>query len=480
MKSGNLIKRTISGIKWNLISQILASLITISVSIVLMRLLDPSKFGLIGMVMVFIGFLNVFKNMGLGSSIIQRKEISDIDKNSIFWASLGLGFFLSLLLALVSPLIGFFYKDELLSRLTMVLSVNFLISSLSTIHNALLVKSMSFKKIFLVNLIATFIAGVVAILLALKGFGVWSLAVQQITLSIVATTLYFIIYPWLPKIQFSKDILMSHLKYSFPLVGNQIVNYWVRNADNLLIGKLLGDYSLGLYSRSYSLMLLPVSKISGVISQVMFPSLSKIQNDKEKVKQIFFRMTKLIALITFPSMIFLHVSAYQFVSVVLGNSWLGSIYLIKVLSLIGAIQSIGTLVGILFTSQGATKTLFRMNIILGPVLVFFIFIGVNYGLNGVVLWYAIGSLIIFIPQIYVSGRIVNISIVEYFLNLKSVIISTLLFYGALVWSKYYISMIESGSLQLASLVVFGVFTYAIVLKLRHKKEIEVLRHLIKM
>jgi O-antigen/teichoic acid export membrane protein len=238
-------KQTVSGLKWNMLNQLIGQGLSILVNIIMMRLLKPEDFGLIGMITVFSGFLVVFRNFGLGNSLIQKQSTDKLDEDTIFWTNVSTGLLFTLLLVLLAPVISNFYNEPLLVGLIYAISITFLIQSLGTIQDAILKKKMLFKKLFFVNTISIVIASTIALFSAYMGLGVWALIAQQVTIALVSVVILWIISPWKPKFQFCLEKLKCHLGFGASLVGSQSVGYWTRNADNLLIGKFLGADSLG-------------------------------------------------------------------------------------------------------------------------------------------------------------------------------------------------------------------------------------------
>ncbi|MCF6351476.1 MAG: MOP flippase family protein [Cyclobacteriaceae bacterium] len=479
MASNGHKQKTVTSLKWNVLSQLLSSGTTILVTLILMKILGPEAFGLVGMVTVISGMLMVFKNLGLTTSLIQKKDINEVDKDTVFWISVALGISLALLLIAGSNPIAKFYNEPELKSITVAISSVFFFDALGSVHLALLQKNLFFKKIFFINTISVMVGGGVAIYMAFNGYGVWAIVVKQISTSVIVFILLWILTNWNPSFNFSRSTLNKHLSFSLPLLGNQIVNYWIRNADNFLIGKFIGTQALGNYSRAYSLMLVPVSQISGSISRVMFPSFSLIQDEKEKTKLVFLKMTKIIALITFPLMMFLHVAAEPIVLILIGEKWVGSIQVIKTLAFLGAIQSIGTLVGNIFLSQGATKIMFKVVVYSGLVLVTSIIVGLPFGINGVALCYLLGSLVVFLPQIYIMGKLINLSLKQYWYNIQFVLLTNIIFISMLLFIQFFILRGMTSFINLLILMILAIISYPLLLWVFHKKEIEEVKLIIK-
>lgn len=411
--------RTIKGIAWSLVSQVGRQVLAFVIGITLARLLSPREFGLVAMVLVFTGFANIFTEMGFSAALIQKQDVRQEHLSSVFWLNLMSGFLLMAIFMVGSPLVATFYREPLLIPLTMLVSANFFIGSFNIVQSTLMTKSLNFRTLSVVEIAAVVISGTVAIVMAYSGFGVWSLAVQTVVFSIVTAMLLWKLSPWRPNFKFNWRAVRELLGFSTSLLGTQMLNYWVRNIDNLLIGRFLGSDPLGAYSRAYSVMLLPLTNISRVLSRVMFPAFSIIQEDKRRVRNMYLRMTRTIALFTFPLMLGLFVTVDPFVITVFGQQWAEMIPILQVLCLLGVTQSIGTLNGNLYLSQGRADLQFKVGLFLKANAILGIVIGLHWGVVGVAIGYTISSFINSYPSFFFAGRLLDLTFSELLRNLSS-------------------------------------------------------------
>ncbi len=412
--------KAVRGVAWSMFSQFGRQGMTFIVNIILARLLLPRDFGLVAMILVFAGFATIFAELGLGVSLIQKKDIEEAHLTSVFWVNVGVGLLLMLLFMAMSPLIGAFYQESLLIPMNMVLAVNFFIGGLGIVHRALRIKSLDFKTISIVELIAIAISGTVAITMALNGFGVWSLVVQSLVSTIITVLLFWKMVDWRPGFSFSRRALMDLFDFSINLTGTRVLNYWARNLDNLLIGRVIGSRALGLYGRAYAFVLYPLNNISQAISRVMFPMMSIVQDDKKRVKRLQLKTARAVGLVTFPTMLGLFVVAEPFVIVLLGEKWAEIIPILKIFSLLGMMQSISCLNGNLYLSQGRTDLQFRVSLVLNANIMIAIIIGLQWGVMGVAIAYAAASTISMYPSFRFAGRLVDLACSEYLKNLGGV------------------------------------------------------------
>ena len=361
--------------------------------------------------MVFIGFVGIFSELGFGVAIIQKKQIDERHLSSIFWLNLATGLVLSIIMLVSAPVIAKFYNEPRLKPIAAVLSVTFLISSLNIVQGAILRRSMDFRNLSIVETATVVIAGLFGITLAFLGFGVWSLVWQAIISTTASVILLWILSDWKPQLQFNKSAANELIGFSGNLLGFNVFNYWVRNIDDLLIGKFIGSSGLGVYNRAYSIMLMPLRQISHTVGQVMFSTLSKIQDDKLRVKHLYLSTIRIIALITFPMMMGLVVVADSFVIALMGSKWARVIPILQVFCLLGMLQSIATTVGWIYNSQGRTDWQFRWGLVAGSLLILSIVIGILIGgILSVALCYSIMSGVILAYHNYtIPGKLIGMT-----------------------------------------------------------------------
>lgn len=425
--------RTLSGLKWSGASQVFAQILKFGVSVLLARLLDPSSFGLMAMVTFFTGIAFLFVDLGLGSALVQREELTERHISTVFWVNLGVGLLLALVFALSAPLIANFYAEPKLTPLVLVCSILFPLNSLQIVQRNLIFRSIAFKKLFRVDVAASMAGGIAAVIAALQGLGVWALVIQQATVSLLSVIILWVFSPWRPKLLVDRQALRDVWGFGGNLLGYQILNYGSRNIDNLMIGRFLGPQALGLYSRAYSLMLMPIAEVTSVFTRVMFPVMASIQNDLAMVRKIYLRAVRSIALITFPMMAGLVVAAEPFVITLLGESWRPMIPILQILSIGGMFQSISGTVGWIFTSQGRTDIIFRWGIVSLIVTLIAFVVGIQWGVIGVAACYVFASVVVLlVPSWYISGRIIGLSVGETIANLLPTLGCSIVMAG-IVW-----------------------------------------------
>jgi len=452
-------KKAEKGIKWSIIDQIVKVVMTLLFSVVLARLIEPKEFGLYSLITISIGFITVFKDFGLGSSIIQKDNPSDLDINSVFWFNIILSAFITLLIVFGAYFASSFYREPKLTLMMQVMGFVFFIGSFGLIPDGIIHKELNFKTFFFRNLINTIFSGLIGVFFAYLGLGVWALIIMTLTSTIIEVIISFYIVKWKPKLEFSSISIKPYLHFSLPLLGENLINYWVRNVDNILIGKNLGEEILGYYSRAYNLMLLPVRQISGAINRVLLPTFSIIKIDKQKVWQNYSRVLSLTAFIVFPLMGFGYLFARELIIILYGHKWLNMVPIFKGLCFLGSIQSIAVYCGSIFSSQAKTYMQLKLGLFTKPLMIIGIVLGLySNGVMGVVWGYTITSTITFFIESYFILLILN---QNYFQIIKSIykeMIITLIVTIVLSFFKMLMAN-QNNILTMFVSLTFGAFIY---------------------
>jgi O-antigen/teichoic acid export membrane protein len=405
-------------------------------------------------------------DMGLGASIIQRSTLSDRHLNSVFWLNVATGIVLTAVFALAAPLVASFYGEPQLRMLTAAIALNFFLGSLNVVQIALLDKALNFRTKFWIETVSSLASGIVALVLAFSGAGVWSLVGQMLTLTIVRVTMAWTQTIWRPALSFDLSAIRELMRFSGHLMGFGALIYWTMNVDKLVIGRWFGSAALGIYSLADKLMRLPLVNVSDVTTSVMFPALSSIQQDVDAVRRAYLRGSRMIALITFPMMIALGVLAEPAVLVVYGAKWRASIGILQLLCFAGMVQSIYNTAGWLFLSQGRTDILFRLGVYSTAVRATGVLIGAHWGLMGVAWAYVIGGYaFIWYPTSSSAGRLVNLKFQTLLRNLAGPFACAALM-GAVLWvSDRWVFGDWVVELRLAIQMVLGAVVYAVLVRL---------------
>jgi PST family polysaccharide transporter len=328
------------------------------ITAVLARLLSPSDFGVVAIAMVFITFFSLLSDAGIASAIIQFKELNRKDISNIFGFAFWTGCLLSVIFLVLAPFIARFYEKEILINICRILSIQVFITTLNIVPNALLLKEKKFNIIAYRRVSIQLFCGIIAILAAIYGAGLYALLIAPVAGSI----LELIVNMYFSKIQLNILCNLSPIKQIFSFSAFQFsfsfINYFGRNLDKLIIGKSIGISQLGFYEKSYRLMMLPIQNTTGIVSPVLHPILSDFQKTPEVIFNAYLKITKLLANISFPVAVIFFFIANELILLVFGTQWGDAVPAFRILSISIALQIPMVTAGAIFQSLNKTKELF--------------------------------------------------------------------------------------------------------------------------
>lgn len=335
-------QKVAGGLFWSYGERIMAQLVSLIVSIVLARLLDPENYGVISIVMIFITLCDAIVTGGFGNSIVQKKDTDELDVNTMLICSVAISLFLYIILYLAAPFIADFYQMEIIRPILRVLGLRLLISGVNSIQRAWIQKRMLFKRFFISTSFGTIISAIVGISMAYMGAGAWALVGQYLTNSFIDTFVLFVTNDWRPKLQFSLDRAKQMLSYGWKVLLTTVVYTIEGDLRSLIIGKRFGSADLAFYDQGKKFPNLLVSNINTSISNVMFPALSQCQDDKVKLKRMCRRAVKTGIYLLAPLLIGLIGVADTFVIAVLSEKWAPCIPYLRILTLVFLVRPFTT------------------------------------------------------------------------------------------------------------------------------------------
>lgn len=314
-------RSVISGFLWRFSERIGAQLVTLFVSTYLKYLLGPEQYGTINLVTIFITIANVFVTSGFGNSLIQKKNADDCDFSTVFYFNIGFSFVVYGVLFLCSPLIASLYKDDTLIWVIRILGLRIPIAAVNSVQQAFVSRNMMFRKFFFSTIAGTVVSGIVGIVMAHLGFGVWSLVAQYLTNVSVGTVVLFFTVRWTPKRMFSWSRLKGLLGYGWKLLVSGLIETGYNELRKIIIGLKWERTDLSFYSSGNEYPQFLATNINASITSVIFPVISKYQDDKETVKNLTRRSIKVSSYIMCPMMMGFALVATEFFTVFLGNEW---------------------------------------------------------------------------------------------------------------------------------------------------------------
>lgn len=359
--------KTFLDLFWSFSDNLLQQIINFVVGIILARILLPEEFGLLGIITVFIALSNVFVDGGFSIALINKKNASNLDYNTVFYTNIITSILLYILLFISSDWLAIFFNNPEITDLLKVAGLNIILISLGAIHRTILVKKLNFKLISIISLIAVTISAFCSIIMAYNGFGVYSLVYRILIGQLLTVILFWILNKWRPSFEFSISSFKNMFGYGFNLLVSNILNTLHSNVYYLIIGKFFSPIDLGYYTRATTFRDLASTNISNTIKRVSFSTLSKIDNKKIQYQK-FISYSNITYLLTSFSMLFLFFLSEEIIIVLLSDKWLPSAYLLKIISISGLFLALYNLNLDYLAVIGKTK-LYLFIEILGKILI---------------------------------------------------------------------------------------------------------------
>lgn len=392
--------RTARGGLVTIVSHGLKFALSILATAILARLLTPQDYGLIGMVVVFTGFVAMFKDMGLSLATVQRAEITFEQISTLFWINVTISIAITLLMMLLAPLIGWFYGEPRLTMITIVTSLGFFFGGLAVQHEALLKRQMRFYALSVIAFLSMMIGYVVGIVLAWRGASYWALVFSQLALLASNAIGVWVTCRWRPGRPKRNTGVRSMLSFGGNVTGYALINYVSKNCDNLIIGRAFGPQLLGLYTKAVQLLNLPTEQINEPIASVAIPALSRLADSPERYRQAYLRIIEKVLMVTMPAVILMLATADWLVLMILGPQWGDSARIFVFMGIAGLFAPVALTGGWLLVSQGRVRDMLRWSLINAPISILSIIAGLPWGVVGVAASFSLGRVLVANPLLY--------------------------------------------------------------------------------
>lgn len=400
----NVHKRAFRGGLVTLLAQAVRMLLQVGSAAILGRLLRPRDFGLLAMVASITRFIVLFKDLGLSNATIQRPQITHAQVSALFWINCALGIAVTLVIASLAPVVAWFYREPELVWITLILSGNFVFGGLTVQHHALLRRQMRFKLVAEIGVVSMAAGVTTAIIMAAAGCRYWSLVGSELATSVVGCIMVWTSCKWRPGAYERGVGVGPMLKFGGHLTGFTVINYFTRNFDNILVGRVLGAAPLGIYARAYNLLMLPISQFNVPLAAVLLPGLSRLQDNPREYRKLFLRAVSAMLFVTVPIVVFAAVFAYEVVLVWLGPRWLPVANVFQLLSPAAAVGAIVFAPNWLSQSLGRPAQQLRYALVSAPICVTGFVIGIKWGVAGVAASFSITFVVLLWAYIWYATR----------------------------------------------------------------------------
>lgn len=366
-----------SGFFWKFNEQISSQLVTFIISIVLARILTPKDYGIVALINVFISLADVFVTSGFGSALIQKKDADDVDFSTIFYISEIFSIVVYMFLFFIAPYIADFYNNTDLTVIVRVLALKLPLSAFNAIQQAYVSKKMLFKKIFISTTVSSIISGIVGIIVAYLGYGIWALVVQYILNTIIISIALFVQLDWHPQLKFSWASGKPLLSYGWKIVATSFIGTFFNQLRTLLLGKMYTPAELAFYNRGQKFPELVSQNIDGTISTVLFPAISEFNDDLSKVKSMIRRSLRISTFIIMPIMFGMAATSKPIILILLTDKWISSVPYMQYLCIAGAFGTISNTNMQAISAIGRSDVLLKLELVKKPLYLILLLIGLR-------------------------------------------------------------------------------------------------------
>ena len=458
-QENNIKSKVLSGLIWKFAERISAQLVTFIVSIILARLLDPSHYGAIAIVNVFIALANVFVVSGFGNSLIQKKDADNIDFSSVFWGNLVISSLVYMVIFISAPYIAEFYGMQILCPVLRVLGIRIIIGGINNVQQAYVSKNMMFKRFFWSTLFGTVISGVAGIILAYSGFGIWALTAQYLINSIVGTIVLWFTVSWRPVFKFSFTRLKILFSFGWKLLISALLDTGYKELRTLVIGKMYTSADLAFYNKGKSFPDLFVTNINSSIQSVLFPAMSNEQKNKDTLKAMVRRAIRISSYTMLPLMCGFALVAEPFIELLLTEKWLPCVPYLRIATFTFAFMPIHTANLQAINAIGRSDIYLRLEIIKKVIGLIALIVSAPYGVFAIAASAMLTTVIASFINAYPNKKLINYN---YFEQMKDMLNSSIPLL-AMIIGVYLINFLHFNTMLTLSLqILTGAFMYIVV------------------
>lgn len=414
MDDKSLSEKSLSAIIWLLLDKLGSSTANFIVTIVLARLLSPEDFGLVAMVMVFFEFSSVFVESGFSTALIREKEISEVDKSTTFIFNFISALFFYSILFVSAPAIAAFFNQEILVWIVRIMGLSLIFNAFSIIQRTSLIQQVHFKTQTKIRFFTTTLSGIVAILLAYQGWGVWSLVVRFVVMDLLDSVLLWAMNRWRPTAGFSKASFKRLFGFGSKILAAAVLDKFYTHIYKLLIGKFFSAATLGFYTQANNFTNMVINTLFRTIHNVTYPVLSKLQDDTDKLKSGYRKILKLSSFVIIPALVTLGVLAEPALLALVGEKWLPSAPMLQLLCLSGLTYHFSTINLNMLLVLGRSDLGLKLEVIKKVNITIAIITGIQFGIYGLIIGEVITSYLNLLINAYYSDKFLHYSIREQF------------------------------------------------------------------
>lgn len=465
----SLKQKTVKGVAWTSLDQVATLGFSFIIGVILARLLSPSDYGLLAMIAVFNAIAFAFINSGFGNALIRKPDLTENDNSTAFYFNIIAGVVMAGVIWLISPLVAKFYDKPILCQLLRVEGLLLVMSSFTIVQNSQLSRALNFKAKMIINISSQVIAGIIAIIAAYRGFGVWSLVIQHIASGFIRLILLWIISPWRPRGRWDKGSFGYLWGYGSKLLASGLLDTVYSNIYPIIIGKLFSAADLGQYSRAKGYADLPSQGLTGVLQQVTFPVLSQIQDDDERLASSYRRLLRFSVFLVFPIMIGMAALAYPLVIALVTDKWAQSVPYLQVICFASMWYPVHAINLNLLQVKGRSDLFLRLEIIKKAIITVAIFVCVPFGIMGICIGSICTSIICLAINTYYTGKLIHVGFLRQMMDMTPTLLASFAM-GAIIY--FAVMPFSNDVIKLAIGIPLGIVFYLAVARIFRMPELQ--------
>jgi teichuronic acid exporter len=458
--------KAVIGVSWSLIDTFTNFGISFLFGIVLARILSPEEFGLVGMITIFISLSSTLVDGGFSSALIRKVNVKNIDYNTVFYLNLILSIFLYALLYFSAPSISFYFGEPILIPLTRVIGIVIIINAIGIVQRTILTKDVDFKTQTKISLISSIASGIIGIVMATIGYGVWSLVIMQVTRQFLNTSFLWVFNSWRPILEISKESFKNLFGFGSKLLVSSVINSLYENTYYVVIGRYYTATLLGQYARAQQFNTLISASITTVVQRVSFPVLSNLnaENNDQKLKLTYSRIIKSTMLVTFLLVLGLAAIAEPLIVLLIGIKWLPAVVYLQILCLGSMLYPLHAINLNILMVKGRSDLFLKLEIVKKVFGIFPILFGILYGIKLMLVFGVSLSFIGFFLNSAFSKKLINYSTRSQIMDILPIFLVSI-FVSLSMWSIIFLHFNYAITLSI-QLVIGGVLSIVILEKLK--------------
>jgi O-antigen/teichoic acid export membrane protein len=462
----SLRKTVLSGVVWTFTQQFSTQGISFIVSLVLARILTPAEFGLIGMISVFVAIGSSLMESGMTQSLIRTANPTIEDYSTVFYFNMFMSLLVYLIVFFGAPYIGLFFKQPILKNLVRIYSLSFIITATYAVQQAMLTKNMDFKTQMIIAVPSLLISGILGIVLAYSGFGVWSLAYMSLCQALLISIQHWWHTKWRPSFSFSKEKFSLHFHFGYKLLFSGLLDTLFNNSYQIIIGRFFSPAQVGFYTRADQLKQLPVTNISSTLNKVTYPLFASIQNEDVRLKKVYKQVMQMVVYIIAPTLVFMGILAEPIFRLLFTDKWLPAVPYFQILCLTGILYPIHSYNLNILKVKGRSDLYLKLEIYKKIIIAVSLIIAIPMGIVALLWSQVVMSVLAFFINTYYSGKLLKYSAWQQIKDIvPSILLATLV--GALVF--FFDRFLEenhiSDILRISFSLPFGFFAYIVASRL---------------